>query len=46
MANPEILLTEAWLGIRKKYTAAEITATAAVNTSISINHPACFACFF
>ena len=23
MANPEILLTEAWLGIRKKYTAAE-----------------------
>ena len=30
MPRPEILLTEVWLGTRKKYTAAAMIATAAV----------------
>ena len=33
--RPEILLTDAWLGTRKKYTAAAIIATAAVRIVVS-----------
>lgn len=33
--RPEILLTDAWLGTRKKYTAAAIIATAAVRIAVS-----------
>jgi len=34
--RPEILLTEVWLGTRKKYTAAEMIATATVSMTVSI----------
>ena len=35
MPRPEMLLTDAWLGTRKKYTAAAIIATAAVRMTAS-----------
>ena len=33
--SPEILLTDVWLGARKKYTAAAMIATAAVRIPVS-----------
>ena len=33
--RPEILLTDVWLGTKKKYTAAAMTATAAVSITVS-----------
>ena len=35
--RPEMLLTEVWLGTRKKYTAAEMIATAPVRIRVSVN---------
>ncbi|MEI3047498.1 MAG: hypothetical protein V8T65_05205 [Roseburia inulinivorans] len=34
--RPEILLTDAWLGTRKKKTAAAMTATATVKIRVSL----------
>ncbi|EDM87491.1 hypothetical protein RUMOBE_02057 [Blautia obeum ATCC 29174] len=34
--RPEMLLTEVWLGTRKKYTAAAMIATATVSMTVSI----------
>lgn len=42
IARPEILLTEAWLGIKKKYTAAAMIATARVSIIPSLIHSVCF----
>ena len=36
MPRPEMLLTEVWLGDRKKKTAAAMIATAAVRTAVSL----------
>ena len=35
--RPEILLTEVWLGTRKKYTAAAMIATATVRITVSMS---------
>jgi hypothetical protein len=35
--RPEMLLTEVWLGTRKKYTAAAMIATATVRITVSSN---------
>ena len=34
--RPEILLTDVWLGTRKKYTAAAMIATATVRIAVSL----------
>ena len=34
--RPEILLTDVWLGTRKKYTAAAMIATATVRITVSL----------
>ena len=46
MPRPEILLTEVWLGTRKKYTAAAMIATAAVRIRISFRISVRFDFFF
>ena len=50
IARPEILLTDAWLGIKKKNTAAAIIPTATVRIPASFQKPAsvqnCFFCLF
>ena len=46
IAKPEILLTAAWLGIKKKKTAAAIMATAAVKMMISFTNSRFFKILF
>ena len=46
MPKPEILLTDAWLGTRKKYTAAAMMATPPVRMAASFTRAAVSIVFF
>ena len=46
MPRPEMLLTEVWLGTRKKYTAAAMIATAAVRIAASFKTSAALSFLF